>query len=324
MNANKQKGFVLVATIWMTLILLVLAALFSSYAYTRFDAAVASKQRIQEEIDRLSTEQTLLFLFATGVTSRSGLSTNIEQNEFIPLDGKPNRGWGDVRFEVIDQGGLVGLNSLNNYHLDQLLKAHESDPLVRNSLLQALYDYIDINESPRLSGGEAAAYRVAGLGAPSNNYLKSPQELRNVLRWSDWLADHPEFDLDWLSINWRSRLNLNTAPDQVLRRALPVSPIDRELLISTRHEGPFKDFTQIQKLLNMRGELDEDVYTLLPMNRIRIRIYSDTNARLSTINTSITPLSLTAPWVVDSRYDKERNFNARGSARTVASAFFGG
>lgn len=324
MNANSQKGFVLVATIWVTLILLVLAGLFSSYAYTRFDAAVLSKERVQEAVDRFSTEQTLLYLFATGIANRDGLSAYLDQSEFIPLDSKANRGFGKVIFDVIDIGGLIGLNSLNNYHLEQFLAAHESDPLIRNALLQSLYDYIDINESPRLNGGEAAAYRVSGLNPPPNNYLKSPQELKKVLKWSSWLEDHPEFDLNLLSTNWRSRLNLNTAPDSVLRRALPLRAIDRELLISARQGQPFKDFAQIQKLLNMRGELDEDVYTLLPMSRIRIRIFSENNARVSTINASITPLSLTAPWVIDSRYDRERNFNIREPSRSVAAGFFGG
>ena len=324
MNASNERGFVLVASIWLTMILLLLAGLFSSYADTKFGEALTAKDRTQERVDAYSTEEILLYLIATGVPDRRGLSVDADDSEYIRLDGLAYRGRGQTLFELNDAGGLVGVNSLNNFHLSSLLREFESDPLVRDSLLDSLYDYIDVNESPRLSGGEAAAYRVAGLPPPPNDYLRTPEELRRVLRWREWLARHPGFDLHWLSPNWRSRLNLNTVPESLFMRVLPLPAADAERLLNARRAQPFKNFSEVERLLNMRSNLDADFYTFLPLDRVRVRIYSRDNRKLQTIDITNTPLSLTAPWVIEFRYQSERHFNIGKPARSVAAKLFGG
>ena len=322
MNATRERGFVLVASIWLTMILLLLAGLFSSYADTKFGEALTAKVRTQERVDAYSTEKLLLYLMATGVADRDGLSTDPGGREHVKLDGRQYAGMGNTLFRLNDFGGLVGINSLNNFHLSFLLSRHESNPLVRDALLDSLYDYIDIDNAPRLSGREAAAYRVAGLEPPPNDYLRTPEELRRVYGWQAWLHDNPKVDLTWFSPNWRSRLNLNTVPDDLMHHVLPLSETECELLLNARRAKPFKDFSEVERLLNMRSNLDADFYTFLPLDRVRIRIYSNNNAKLQIVDVTNTPLSTTAPWTIESRYQSERHFNIGKTAGAVAAEFF--
>jgi len=321
-NASKEQGFVLVASIWLTMILLLLAGLFSSYAETKFDEALKAKVRTQERVDSYTTEELLLYLLATGVADRDGLSTDAEGSEHVKLDGTQYAGMGETFFRVNDIGGLVGVNSLNNFHLSIVLSGHESNPLVRDGLLDSLYDYIDIDDDPRLSGRESAAYRVADLAPPPNDYLRTPEELRRVFGWEAWLHDNPEVDLAWFSPNWRSRLNLNTVPDDLMQHVLPLPETESELLLNARRAKPFKDFSEVERLLNMRSNLDADFYTFLPLDRVRIRIYSNNNEKLQIVDVTNTPLSITAPWTIESRYQSERHFNIGRTAGSVAAEFF--
>ena len=146
MNANKSRGFVLVASIWLTLILLLLAGLFGAYADARLSEAIAAKERTQDRVDYYSTEEILLYLMATGASDRNGLPTTQGRAEYVQLGGQFHSGRGSLKFSVNDLGGLIGINSLDNFHLSMLLSRFEFDPLVRDSLLDALYDYIDLDD----------------------------------------------------------------------------------------------------------------------------------------------------------------------------------
>lgn len=321
-DRRSQSGFILVATIWLTLIVFVLAGLFSFYANQQLDKAVISKQRAKEQLDSFSLENTLLYTFSTNSVNRAGLLLDGGENT-LRLDGTVYRGVGDLLFSVNDYAGLVGLNSANSKHLEELLKVYETDGLKRAALLAALADYIDQDDRPRLAGREAAAYRVASMPGPSNEYLKSTRELYRVYGWREWLLAHPDFDVDtWLSTNWRSRLNVNTASEVLVEKVLPLSESEKSKFLQRRRQNPYRNIGDLNEVTNLRTELDEDFYTFFPIHEVRFRILSENNRKISTFVVFFNPMSVSAPWEIDHRYQIENSRGSRESSWALASEYF--
>jgi len=320
---SKQSGFVLASSIWLILIMLVFSGLFGFYASEQLSKAYSSKERIKESLDRLATEQTLIFLIATNKKTIEGLQLQGAEGGELKLDGSRYQGFGKVSFSLNDYYGLIGLNAIPNHNLNQLLASFERDKKTRQSLTDALFDYIDLDKFKRLNGQEASGYKSSGLPVPPNNYLKSAQELRSVYGWQEWLEAHPEFDTDiWLSTNWRSNINANTMPEALVRRILPVTQREADRFIARRRTKPFRSLEDMSSVLGPRVALDDDYYSLIPGGDVQVRIFSTNNRKSSTIGIVSTPLSIKSPWVIDYRYQSERNSELSKSTRDGATQYF--
>ncbi len=322
--SRRNEGFVLVSVVWLTLIMLIFAGLFNSYANSSLDAALTSKSRIAERLDQYATEQTLLYVIAIGSSDRNGAAVIDSEagEQYIRLDGSEYEGIGQTRFRVNDYSGLIGLNSEDNLHLSGLLERYESNGLVRQQLMNSLYDYIDEDGAPRTNGREAPAYRVAGLPLPRNAYLRSPHELMKVYGWQQWLQSKPEINLDWLTTNWRSRINLNAVPPALIPIVLDLTPEEAEFLVNRRLQEPFINVADLEETLNYRLNFDEDFFSLLPSYKVKIQIYAASSRKISTIAVLFSPMSVRTPWEIDYRYQRERNFDTGKSAGRVADTYF--
>lgn len=299
------------------------AGLFGLYADGKYLMAVKSKQRVVDTLDMFATEQTFLFTFATSLANREGIVLGEEETgDYIRLDGTPYQGFGNIVFQVNDYAGLVGLNSSNNYHLENLLTSYESSALRRDALLHALYDYTDLDDDPRLSGREAAAYRVARLAPPTNDYLRSPAEIDSVFGWHEWLSENQDFNQDWLSTNWRSRINLNTIPEDLFIRVLNLPARESERLLNRRRAKLFRNMEDIEDVLNFAASLDGDYFTFLPGDEVRLKVYSTNSQRVITTAIRFTPFRLSSAWEVDYRYQSELDYDSRKPAGTVAKDVF--
>ena len=320
---SKQGGFVLAASIWLVLIMLVFAGVFGFYASQQLTKAYSSKERIKESLDQLATEQTLLYLLATNKKAVEGLQYQGIEGGKLKLDGSHYQGLGNVIFSLNDYYGLVGLNAIPNLHLDKLLTSFEPNKMTRQSLTDALFDYIDLDEFKRWNGQERSGYSFSGLPGPSNDYLKSAQELRSVYGWQEWLEGHPEFAVElWLSPGWRSWVNLNTVPEALIQRILPLTSSEADRFIKSRRIKPFTNLDGLSVVLGPRVILEEDYYTFFPKGDVQIRIFSTNNRKLSTIGVISTPMSTGSPWVIDYRYQSERKSDFSESARVGAARYF--
>lgn len=325
-NVKLQRGFVLVSTIWLTLIMFVLAGFLSVYANSQLEAALVSNARIKDNMDRLSLEQTLLFLLSTRKANRDGylVSDSLveDEDEIIRLDGTLYIGPGETFYAVNDSSGLIGVNAANSYHLINLLIEMESSGLRREALVNALQDYIDDDNRPRINGKEAPAYRVEKLREPANEYLSTVEEIHFVFGWRDWLDSNSEFNLNWLSTNWRSRININAVPEALLTRLLPIGLEEQELLIQRRKVKPFKSVSDLYEVLDLRANLDDDYFTFLPSQEIRIQIFSAHSSAVTTMLVRFTPQSVQEPWVVNHRYQLEHREDFSRAVGAVAGKYF--
>lgn len=314
MVRNQQSGFVLVASMWLLLVMLLGAGVFDRYVNAQLQSAISMKRKFQDDLDRLATEQTLLYVLATNGMSRRGLKVEDSGSHyFLKLDGTFYQGLGEVVFSLNDYAGLVGVNAYSNVHLDNLLKSFGADASERQNLLDSLYDYIDMDDFSRLRGNE--------VGAP-NEFLHTPEELREVSGWSAWIDGFPDFDIRWLSSNWRSRFNLNTAPEVLLRRVLPVSPEEADRLVKYRRAQPFTNIDTVTKLLHYRVSLIDDYYTFIPTGDVRVSIKSTGNSKTNVMDLISTPMSVRAPSWINYRYTYEDKSNSSSVIQPVRGGYF--
>lgn len=319
-GANQsQSGFVLVSSIWLTLLMLVFAGAFEFYATQKFGQAVESKSRISLRVQQEASEDLLKYVFATSPKDRSGLTMS---SGVIKLDGSVYKGYGETLIQVNDYAGLVGLNAVPNYHLSSLVESFENNLFVRQKLLNVLYDYIDFDQNIRLEGREQGFKSSGKIINPANDYLFTVDELKRVHGWKDWMQRYPSFHSDWLSTNYRSQININTAPVELLSRVVRLSKADAINLVNRRNQKPFTDMDDVRATLNLSGTLDEDYFTFLPVDKVRWRIFSAGNRKLSTIAVLFTPMSVISPWEVDYRYQSERHFDIAEPAGSLATEDF--
>lgn len=322
---SSQQGFVMVASIWLVFIMLVFAGAFSFYASDQVSAAIAAKQRLVDQFDRHGTEKSLLYVLAVGKKNRRDINVPGAAGQVIRLDGKTYKGSGSTRFRVNDLGGLIPLNGGNTDLLEKLLVSFEPQTLRRRALLNALADYIDMDRIARIGSKEARGYARAGLPVPTNNYLKSAEELRAVYGWREWLGEHPGFELNnWLSTNWRSVINLNTMPAPLFSSVLGITDDEARKLIQVRRLRHFKNLDDVLNLLNYRVTLDDDFFTFIPTGAVKVRIYSENSRKLSTMLILPTPLDTRQPWVVDYRYQREHHLDTSLPAGILTGHVFGG
>jgi len=321
-RTRSQTGFVLVGSIWLILVMLVVAGLFSAYASSQVEQARKAKLRTLESLDWIATEQTLLYLFAVNDMTRRGLRVETEKPVTVRLDGTVYKGWGDTYFSVNDYGGLVGVNAYGNIHLDQLLNSFEISESNRRELLDGLYDYIDMDDLVRLNGHEAAMVTGSRL-KPANDLLKTVPELGQVRGWREFVLSNPEFQpMNWLSTNWRSRLNLNSIPESLLPRVLPITAKEAEQLRKARRVQPFSNMETVNEILGHRVRLVDDYYTFIPTGDVRFRVYSARSNKVSTFVVLYSPMSVRHAWVVDYRYQSESRIDHKTSPRIVAKRYF--
>lgn len=332
---SSQAGFVLVASLWMIAILLIMAAAFDSYTGGKLNQAIRTKQRLQDQLDRKSTEQTLRYLFATQRLTYSGLTTRSQpRNEYITdeghvllnriggeirMDGTVYSGIGNVLFTINDQAGLLSLNSVTNYHLGRVLESFENDRLERQSLLNRLSDYRDPDDFLRLNGAEKREYQQLGMKPPDNDYLRSPLELHNVLGWSNWLDQHQEFDYKrWCSIRILSSINPNTMPAALFRNFPGITAEIADRLLTVRTTEPFRSVSDLIRRSGGFLSMQEEYYIFLPSQRVRISLFNRDSRHVTVIALQFTPLGLLGPWHVGYQYVAEQAIEIDESEVTQA------
>jgi general secretion pathway protein K len=121
-----------------------------------------------------------------------------------------------VAVHVLDLGAVANVNRASEFELQSLIAAVLRDAQAGRELAQAILDWRDPDTLPRALGGEAAAYAAAGLLVPPENAnLREVDDLRHVIGMT---PERLEALRPYLTTaGSASRVNLNTAPEPVLR-----------------------------------------------------------------------------------------------------------
>jgi DNA uptake protein ComE-like DNA-binding protein len=271
-SSSAQKGFVLpLALVVIASIGLVIAAVNEWVLQSLRDAQVIQEQA---DIDRATTEirDELVFYMLTRPVTIRGLelgkptvkidrsnalammALDIQTDKSIQLDGRPYQvgSHPDFTLRIFDGRGLVNINGFSQNAVRRLLALFQLPDQQRNSLIDALDDYIDRDDLTRISGAEAQDYKRFNRAEPSNALLVTPFEAQAVLGW-DQVVDlwRREAVQPVLTTCTGQGFNPNTATRETLLANLP--GLLEEDLIKVIERRQLRSFRNVRELGAVAG-----------------------------------------------------------------------
>lgn len=316
-----QRGFVLVAALWVLAALVVLAAYIDAVATAEVERATRAKAALQRGMDRRSLENTLLYMLATGRMNHRALVLE-EQQRFadaliegeiftiegdgeLLLTGATYASFNGMRFAIQDEGGLVSVNAPHYPPFAATLAQLGVPRPAIVTLAARVADYIDIDQRLSLNGAEAFEYQRQNMAQPPNWPMVSPLELKRVLgvetlvSGEQWRRLRP-----LLTARPPPGYNFNTMHPQVLagvlgnEEALPV--------LEARAEAPISGLIQLARLTGRQLDINATQLLSLPSRFLRISTWhADQEKRggvRHVLGIELMPYGLEAPWQKDYRY----------------------
>ena len=311
MTRRREAGFVLAATVWALAGLALIGAYVDQVVSSGVAAARERRAALRVELDRRSTEATVLYLLSTSRLDHRGLVFGDgsggdagEDRPGLRVDGTVYAGLGATRLSVQDEAGLVSVNAPRSWAFRALLARHGVRPAARDRVVARIEDYIDADDEPGLDGAERAEYRASGRAGPLNWIFATPLEAGRVLGLREavgaraWRSLQPV-----LTVRPASGYNFNTMHRELLALVLDVGPGAVERLVAERGRAPVVDLDRIALLTGVHLEIDPMEFRALPSPFFRITLWEAGAGRRSVLGVELTPLGDRAPWRVDYRYD---------------------
>ncbi len=313
----KSSGFILVAALWVLAGLAVLAAYIDSTVGANVEQAIQIKRSLQEDLDRRSTEATILHLLASNPMNYRGLLLFEQQKiadglEPAPqtgdselwMDGTAYQGLGGWRLALQDEFGLVSLNQPEAWPLEALLRWLGVSAANRTRARYRILDYIDEDPDLTLNGAERFAYLQRRLPPPPNWIMATPVELRRLLGFGELIT--PE---QWrrmkplLTVRPSAGYNFNTMPPELVAAMLGVDAAGAQRVLQAREREPI---ATLQPLFELTGaiatRIEEDEVLRRPSRFVRLALWHPSrNERLLT-GIELTPYEDDAPWRKDYQY----------------------
>lgn len=310
---GQQQGFVMILVLAALVLLSLMAA--------RLDfLAEKMREEAQFRIDlqnhytetRTALDRVLWQMLAQPLTIQ-GFGMNEPR---LRIDGRPHRVDDSLMVSVQDLRGLINLNFVDRLLLQEFLVQQDIAVEDTDAFIDVLLDYIDVDDLVRLNGAETPDYLRAGLPAPRNDWLMHPEEARNMLRW----RDKPEL-LDAIS-NYATThsegwINVNTAPETVLRIMPGATDEGVERLLERRETAVFTDVAAVQAETGIQLP-DTSAVQLYPGRFYRVRIWSQLGFPAVEYVVMLTPSYPDRPYqILDTRYVQRPHVQLEDSAIAV-------
>jgi type II secretory pathway component PulK len=168
--------------------------------------------------------------------------------------------FGDARYSVRvrDTGAALNLNEASEEVLRQFFSQGMGVDYARSDrLTQAILDWRDEDELPRINGGEREQYlREGALILPPNRDFAEIAELRHVMGMTPDLFDAAR---PFLTIFGSGDVNVNAAPLEVLLALPAMTPGTAQEIVRMRDAGNYaEDEDELVEMLGGAGEELED------------------------------------------------------------------
>ncbi len=178
MRGRSEEGIALIAVLWTLTLLSIIAIAFSLETRT---SSLIARNMAENAAARAAADAGIQRAILDLETSPS---SPIEPRKFR-TDGTVYAwrfGKTTVHISVQDEVGKVNLNQAPEALLAALFESVGVDSGKAHSLADAIADYRDSDDLPRVRGAEEAEYRDAGLGwGPKNAPFQTIEELQQVL-----------------------------------------------------------------------------------------------------------------------------------------------
>ena len=306
-----QRGFILIATLWTLAVLAVVAAYIANVVESDVERAIAARGALQDEVDRRSTEATLLYLLATSRMSHRGLILETSQR-FTPagenppasrgdgeltLGGEPHTGLGRSRFALQEENGLASVNLPGDPQFAAVLRRVGVPRQEIGWIISRIRDYSDLDDALSLNGAERVDYARRNRPPPANWFLATPVELQRVLGLDTALAPAQWHRLrPLLTARIAPGYNFNTMRPEVMAALLGVEESALAQLLAERDERPIADLDRVADLTGRRPNVDPDFVFARPSIALRISLWSADAPMRETVGLTLTPTSEIAPW----------------------------
>ena len=313
------EGFVLVATLWVLAALAILAAYIDGVVATDVERAVEARGWLESELDRRSTEATLLYLLSTGRMNYRGLvleeeqrfSDALSEDERLPdrgdgelgLAGEIYAGLGRTRFSVQDEIGLASVNAPASQVFSALLARAGVAERDIERIVARVEDYIDSDDTLSLNGAERHDYTESGEPPPLNWIMSSPQELSRVLGVGELLTP-AQWGRLWPVLTMRPVFgyNFNMMRPEVLSAVLDLDEDGIRGVLEEREKRSIVRLTTVALLSGRHLDIDEMEIRTLPSRFLRVSVWHEDDGSRILAGIHLTPLGETVPWRKDYRY----------------------
>ena len=295
---SKQRGFVLVMTLWVLAIVAIAAGYFAERVARSVELAQQARQNTQAMIDMAGTRAELLYRLGTTTMTEYGLGRG---NTAIALDNRPYLGLGKTLVRLQDDRGLLNLNLTDDGSLQRFLGLLGVPADQRSHLIDTLRDFTDADNLVRLNGAEAADYLALNLPPPPNRNLLTPWEARRIIGWRDYPDLWKNGRLADLTTTSASvGINPNTAPAEVLATLPGVTEDIARRIIALRKLSPIINEAPIVALTSIPlNQLFQTKIIAIPSNSLRITQSTRGLPWAIQYNLTLTPSGNEAPWRTD-------------------------
>jgi general secretion pathway protein K len=225
---DRQRGFALVTVLWGVLILAVIAAAMLSSVRVSSNLAAAGLARAEAEaLADAAVNRAVLGLLDPRVDHRwrvDGVTRGAVFKEW------------PVSVAIQDEYGKIDLNAAGRDMLRRMFVVAGRTPDEADGLADAVLDWREKGDAPRLHGAKADDYRKAGYDyVPRGGPFQTVGELKLVMGMTAALFRQIEPIVTVYS--QRARLNTETAPLAALLSVPGMDAAQADTLIHTRNAG---------------------------------------------------------------------------------------
>jgi len=245
-----EQGFALIAVL---LVLALLGVIGTEFAFSmRLEASMVRSYRdgiiathlaeagIQQGIREILTQAPLV-VFPDG-EPLTFFRTALERLPRLPRD-RVALGSGHFSYRMTDEESRIDLNRAPPDRVDHLLSTLGLDKQVRDTIVDSLQDWQDSNEDHRLNGAESedTYLRLPVPYRSRNGPLEDVSELLQIHGVTPEIYyghDREPALRDYVTVHGSGRININTAPETVLR-ALGLSDAEVSEIVQSRGAAPY-------------------------------------------------------------------------------------
>lgn len=242
-----RRGFAMLAAMWLVVIIATIALQFSLTAHERRTLGMNASDRARDRAAASGALATMLARMDYELRTRSvsggsgGAARALRSSDpWIDADslysGDVVIGERVVAVRALDLGSTLNINLINETEIRQLFSFLLGDYNRADALAQSIMDWRDTDELPRVLGGERAEYlRDARLVLPNNAPFRSVDDLVHVMGMTPEILAAVRPFLN--TYPFGTRVNLNTAPEAVLRTLPGMTDAIVATILSMRSGG---------------------------------------------------------------------------------------
>jgi general secretion pathway protein K len=234
----------LLAALWLVVVIASVALQFSLVARERTLMGMAASERTRDRAASSGALATVMARMDYDLRMRVGAQSNAAAlRSFDPWLGADSIystpvTVGEVTVEVIatDLGARLNVNRMSETELRTLFGFVLRDYQLADQLAQSITDWIDADDLPRVAGGERDQYIAEGrLVLPNNGAFREVEDLIHVRGMTaEILAAMKPY---LTTFGFSTRINVNTAPEAVLRAVAGMTDVVIANILAMRSAG---------------------------------------------------------------------------------------